>query len=480
MHETEGNKRLICLCNKGFFGNACEQPDPSVCYNNCSGEGVCIRGFCSCTMGFFGVDCSIDLDAASDALRRSDPIAELDMPTGDPELEGLLANSTAGLTMANPRAVEVPTGTKQELHKPRVYVYELPPWLAQSYELEFTGREHANYNAFNVLFPTLLADKAVRTLDPWEANLFYIPAFTYSVTSNLGWPHDHVRRVLRFIRAQYPALWARRGGRDHLVWAPGDRGICPLPPDMEQLIWLVHYGAEHTYPNGAALQLKPDVNPFNSSQTGSCFKPNRGIVVAGQFRRNDLPGEARKTYGPDAMPQPLRTTLLLFAGDVRPTFPSYSQGVRQWLAARYDNGTVPDVIFVRNLRDMVQSMRESKFCLSPSGYGWGSRLYSAMVAGCVPVIIQDGVHQPYDDVIPYHKFSLRVPQAELENLEARLRAITPAQLRMLQHGVQRYHAAFLWRDSNTPELLSSRDAYYWFVKSLHRRLQTMMAGFHHF
>ena len=60
MHETEGNWRLICLCNKGFFGDACEHQDPSTCYNNCSGEGVCIRGFCSCTMGFFGIDCSID------------------------------------------------------------------------------------------------------------------------------------------------------------------------------------------------------------------------------------------------------------------------------------------------------------------------------------------------------------------------------------------------------------------------------------
>ena len=404
-------------------------------------------------------------------------MAELDMPTGDPELKGLLANSTTGSTMANSRAIEVPTGTKQELRVPRVYVYELPPWLAQSFELEFTGREHAIYNAFNVLFPALLADKAVRTFDPWTANLFYIPSFTYPVSGNIQRPHDHARRVLRFIRAQDPALWARHGGRDHIIWAAGDRGICPLPPDLEGLIWLVHYGAEHTYPDGNALHLKPDVDPFNSSQTGSCFKPNRGIVIAPQF--NNLPREARKTYGPDAVPQPLRKTLLVFAGDVRPTDPSYSQGVRQWLAARYGNATVPDVIFARTLPNMVQSMRESKFCLAPSGHGWGSRLSSAIVAGCVPVIIQDGVHQPYDDVIPYHEFSLRVPQAELENLEARLRAITPLQLRALQHGVERYHTAFLWRDNNTPELLSSRDAYYWFIKSLHRRLQTMMAGFHH-
>jgi hypothetical protein len=33
-------------------------------------------------------------------------------------------------------------------------------------------------------------------------------------------------------------------------------------------------------------------------------------------------------------------------------------------------------------------LNSSKFCLAPSGYGWGIRLNYYVVAGCVPVIIQ--------------------------------------------------------------------------------------------
>ena len=39
----------------------------------------------------------------------------------------------------------------------------------------------------------------------------------------------------------------------------------------------------------------------------------------------------------------------------------------------------------------------------PCRIGWGIRLVQAMMLGCIPVIIQPGVHQYYQDIIPYHK-----------------------------------------------------------------------------
>ena len=35
--------------------------------------------------------------------------------------------------------------------------------------------------------------------------------------------------------------------------------------------------------------------------------------------------------------------------------------------------------------------------------GWGIRLVQAMMLGCIPVIIQPGVHQYYQDFLPYRK-----------------------------------------------------------------------------
>lgn len=39
----------------------------------------------------------------------------------------------------------------------------------------------------------------------------------------------------------------------------------------------------------------------------------------------------------------------------------------------------------------------------------GSRIVETMVAGCIPVIVQDGVFQPGHDVLPYEAFSVRTP-----------------------------------------------------------------------
>jgi hypothetical protein len=188
----------------------------------------------------------------------------------------------------------------------------------------------------------LLHDAAVRTLDPWRANLFYVPAFTYSVTSNGGPPHDYIRRVVRFLSAEYPALWARRGGRDHIFWATGDRGVCPLPPDLAGFIWLVHYGQTHALPG--------DGDGGNAALRGanaSCFDAQRGIVTPPLV--GGAAGMANQTYfgvaqggheggilhaaeggaeggvlpaGSLASPRP---TLLFFAGGTRMNQDEYSQ-----------------------------------------------------------------------------------------------------------------------------------------------------------
>ena len=476
MRQTEGKKRLFCVCHLGFRGDACEKRDETACFNGCSGRGMCVRGFCSCQMGFFGIDCSIDLDAASEAQARTDPIAELDMPEGDSALATLLANASTGAAFVNSRALEVPPEARQELFRPRVYVYELPPWVAQSLDLQRLTPLNDAYSAYATVLALLLRDNATRTHDPWEANLFYVPAFAYAYSSNTGSPHEHVRRVLRFIRAEYPALWARRGGRDHLVWATGDRGICPLPADLANLIWLVHYAPEHVEKgSGASFPLDSGADPLDASATGTCFRPEHGIVMAPEKRMN---ARARATYGPDAEQLP-RDTLLFFAGDARPTDPHYSQGVRQRLFQLFNNTAATDILFARRVPDMDRVMRSSKFCLAPTGHGWGTRLGLAMVNGCVPVIIQDGVHQVYDDLLPYDAFSVRIPQAELGQLEARLRAIPPAKLRVLQHGVRRFHRAFLWPQPGEPEAERGRDAYYCFLKSLQLRVRAVLAGFHH-
>ena len=66
-----------CDCPRGMGGDACElgqlerfevpethRDDPPLCYNDCSGRGECVEGFCRCLPGFFGSDCAVYLDDA--------------------------------------------------------------------------------------------------------------------------------------------------------------------------------------------------------------------------------------------------------------------------------------------------------------------------------------------------------------------------------------------------------------------------------
>lgn len=72
--------------------------------------------------------------------------------------------------------------------------------------------------------------------------------------------------------------------------------------------------------------------------------------------------------------------------------------MRQALSLILTNHTYPDVVFkggymTLNDENYEDLLARSKFCLAPYGHGWGIRLSHALLHACVPVIIQDKVHQ---------------------------------------------------------------------------------------
>lgn len=47
------------------------------------------------------------------------------------------------------------------------------------------------------------ARREVRTLNPYEANVFYVPGFTYGLLSNGGNPHEMTRRIIRYLQVRF-------------------------------------------------------------------------------------------------------------------------------------------------------------------------------------------------------------------------------------------------------------------------------------
>lgn len=82
-------------------------------------------------------------------------------------------------------------------------------------------------------------------------------------------------------------------------------------------------------------------------------------------------------------------------------------------------------------------LSRSKFCLVIPGDGWSARYEDAATHGCVPVIIMDNTLGPFEALIDYSQFSIRVGEHELHKLVDILLAVTPERLAQLQAGLAR-------------------------------------------
>lgn len=432
-----------CKCYKAFGGHTCGETHDEMCLNKCRGRGVCKNGFCHCRPPYFGLDCGR-------------------------QYAWQLA----------PGASPVPNRAKL-----RIYVYELPSHIAFPISLDdgVWDVNEPSYHTNSMFLDLLLRDADVRTENPWEANLFYIPAMAYSYTSNT-WPAtNQFLRAVRYVQERFP-FFNRTGGRDHFIWTTGDRGSCFLPRKLSPLIHITLFGMHASTRPGAPktfLEAQPSLHPDYG-----CFHPKKDILAAPWYDHMAGSAEAPALYyklQEDKGEDKERNLLFFFAGSVREGEHSYSGGARQALAkhllallgsdaGRADKtGNYSDIVFSTSNNmgaEYHKLYRRSKFCLAPHGHGFGVRLTLAMTHGCVPVIIQDKVWQPYesDGVLPYPEFSIRLGVADVPHIVPMLRGVSEQRLRAMRLAMVRYHRAFLW----APKL--GGRAYEYTIRALEARL----------
>lgn len=433
----------MCRCWAGFDGVDCAIPvyreflEGRYCPNNCSGNGVCTGTWCKCKRGWFGRDC------------------------------GRSKAYTAGSAEPSP-------------YRLRIYMYELP-WRVASF-IDQTGWVFGDviYFAHEKFFKNIAADWSVRTENPYEADLFYVPALAYQYSGNLG--QDQIvmaaQRSVSYLQAHSP-FWARHGGKDHFMWSTIDRGTCGFtnrstPEGAPIMVTL--FG--HYAPSGSGLPR------FGREPNYDCFHPLKDVVAAPYHP--GFANSAAAVYDYDAAfaagvdasnsgehPQ-FRISKraykreLIFAGGIRLQEPDYSGGVRQALFNLFGDGHDPQVLVHEGHIDHYHELLESsRFCLTPSGHGWGMRIAFAAAANCVPLIIQDGVFQPYEDLLPYETFSVRLQLSDIPNIVRILKQVTPEEHLAMRRALARIHTSFGWDEHGT--------AYNATIASLHRRYKRLKA-----
>eukprot|EP00899_Mesostigma_viride_P013090 jgi/Mesvir1/21782/Mv04178-RA.1 len=477
--------------------------------NNCSNAGICDRGFCRCVPGRFGIDCSLATthhegrhgqdpipakvehaarvpDYSTYVLREGAYVRGPEPPNGGGHMTWVPADrATVGATGdesrdgGNPGAdvVLAPaahgSGGGSVVPRPRIYVYELPPRFTSGMHfvwfLHLDGRLSENA----VHLAALLSQH--RVTDAKEADFFFVP--TWSRRAPLDWQTGmgYHRDIVAHIRSAYP-YWDAKGGRDHIFVSSSDFGACGthkqhahmrlgFDPDLASAIWLHHFGLT--------------VADMEGYDTGPCHIPGQDIVIPSNsflyqmheyndihkpfFKKSPLferGGVVRPAYWADPAHttgeaprrHPPFDTLLFFAGasglpNSGPhsnTGIQYSHNVRQRVFQLFEGA--PGVeLSRRRVPDYAGALVGAKFCLAPSGAGFGIRTIDAVIMGCVPVIVQDNVEQPFEDYLPYERFSVRLNESQIPFMLDILRGIDDATYARMQRELECCMTRFIWR-----------------------------------
>ncbi|XP_051151654.1 uncharacterized protein LOC127265726 isoform X2 [Andrographis paniculata] len=479
--EAYDNKVRIkeeCDCKyDGLWGRYCEVPVSSVCINQCSGHGHCRGGFCQCKNGWYGIDCSVP--------SVSSPIGEW------PNWLRPSHVNVPDSTQPSGNGVNLNATVKKK--RPLIYVYDLPPKFnsllleGRHFKFECVNRVYDARNATlwtdqlygsqMAIYESILASQH-RTLNGDEADYFFVPVLDSCIITRADdSPHlsmedhhglrssfalDFYKKAYEHIMMQYP-YWNQSSGKDHIWTFSWDEGACYAPKEIWNSMMLVHWGNTNTKHNQSTTAYWADNwNHISVERRGNhpCFDPEKDLVLPA-WKVPDVHSLNAKLW---ARPLTERKTLFYFNGNLGPAYEhgrpeaTYSMGIRQKVAEEF--GSTPNKegklgkqhakdVVVSSVRanDYHEELANSTFCGVMPGDGWSGRMEDSILQGCIPVVIQDGIYLPYENVLNYDSFAVRIREDDIPNLIHILRNISTAEVEFKLANVRKIWRRFLYRNS---------------------------------
>ena len=334
-----------------------------------------------------------------------------------------------------------------------------------------------NYMAESYFTERLMSDFSLRTLDPAKALLFYTPTWVVAEKSNTvyGKGVQHYQSLIDSLAADpiFSLAWRANRSR-HLFWAGGDFGACMWPRDGP--MFMTHWGLTtpwramvmpHLWRSGGLASVRATETPCTDE---------RDFIIPPSVRAPSLPsigddGSASRGVDYHAMDHASGRKQwrceLFFAGAIRSKSKNqrsstcddgaggsvlcYSQGVRAAIFAHHASRKG----FCVAERLSSKLLAQSRFCLAPSGEGFGDRLSLVLLSGCVPLIIQPAVRLPFEDLLPYDSFAVRVGTDAVPRLHTLLESISDAEHARMRMRVRRYAKVFNWFNVSSDGQLSN-------------------------
>uniref|UniRef100_A0ACD5U8T2 Uncharacterized protein n=1 Tax=Avena sativa TaxID=4498 RepID=A0ACD5U8T2_AVESA len=264
-------------------------------------------------------------------------------------------------------------------------------------------------------------ENRMRTRDPELAHVFFLPFSVVKMVKMIYEPNSHDMSPLRrtifdyidVLSTKYP-FWNRSLGADHFMLSCHDWGPYVSSADG------------HLFSNS--------IRVLCNANTSEGFNPSKDVSLPEINLRSDIID--KQVGGPSASHRPI---LAFFAGGdhgpVRPVLLEHWKG---------KDSDVQVSEYLPQGVSYIDMMRQSKFCLCPSGYEVASpRVVEAIYLECVPVVIGDDYVLPFSDVLNWPAFSVRVSVTDIPDLKRILAAVSPRQYIRMQRRVRMVRRHFM-------------------------------------
>lgn len=323
----------------------------------------------------------------------------------------------------------------------KVYVYNIPEKLLQAgYQLDYDNCPNYFYS-IEIGLPAMLQAskwslKASQVKEASQADYFLVPHYSacYFHHCKTNSTHEDCYRrtaeymsaILDHVEGEYP-FWVRKQGRDHLFVFSWDWGVHLFGDKSESVIR-----------NRVASSVQLTLLGLSKKDPREVFDPHKDISIPplGEYRHVAK------------LPRPTdRTIFAYFRGTITREW-EYSRGVRPRILQYGEED--PANYFVRTQHSGFywHELVNARYALCPLGWShWSPRLFDAVVAGAIPVIIADEWEVAFNGtLIDWTECSVRVAQKDIDRLTQILKAIPKEREERMRAKLQQVAQRITWHE----------------------------------